>query len=73
MRRTGWMGRCLLSWLRPLSFDGHRPARGVAAWQPTKPVEFVIPAGTGGGADSDARFVTAIIQKENLAPATFLP
>ncbi|MBI4251415.1 MAG: hypothetical protein HY618_03065, partial [Candidatus Tectomicrobia bacterium] len=22
-----------------------------AAWQPTKPVEFVIPAGTGGGAD----------------------
>jgi len=21
------------------------------AWEPTKPVEFVIPAGTGGGAD----------------------
>jgi len=36
-------------------------------------VEFVIPAGTGGGADLMARFVTAIIQKENLAPVTFLP
>ena len=22
-----------------------------AAWEPTKPVEFVVPAGTGGGAD----------------------
>ena len=22
-----------------------------AAWEPTRPVEFIIPAGTGGGAD----------------------
>src|SRR5437588_1656967 len=42
------------------------------AWQPTRPVEFVIPAGTGGGADLMARFVAGIIQKENLAPETFL-
>src|SRR5207245_11320729 len=47
--------------------------RAAAAWQPTPPLEFVIPAGTGGGADLMARFVTAIIQKENLAPVTFLP
>ena len=26
------------------------PAFG-AAWEPSKPVEFVVPAGTGGGAD----------------------
>ena len=26
-----------------------------AAWEPTKPVEFVVPAGTGGGADQMAR------------------
>jgi putative tricarboxylic transport membrane protein len=44
----------------------------VLAWEPTKPVEFIIPAGTGGGADLMARFVSAIIQKENLAPVPFL-
>ena len=43
-----------------------------AAWEPTKPVEFVIPAGTGGGADLMARFISALIQKENLAPKNFL-
>ncbi len=42
------------------------------AWEPTKPVEFVIPAGTGGGADIMARFVSAVIQKNNLAPVNFL-
>ena len=28
-----------------------------AAWEPTKPVEFVVPAGTGGGADQMARLI----------------
>src|SRR6266851_1509457 len=42
------------------------------AWEPTKPVEFVIPAGTGGGADLMARFVSAVQQKNNLAPQNFL-
>lgn len=37
-----------------------------AAWEPTKPVEFVIPAGTGGGADQMARFIQGIIVKHNL-------
>jgi len=37
-----------------------------AAWQPSKPVEFVIPAGTGGGADQMARFVQGIVVKHNL-------
>ncbi len=44
----------------------------VQAWEPTKPVEFVIPAGTGGGADLMARFISAVIQKNNLAPKNFL-
>src|SRR4051812_11527317 len=43
-----------------------------AAWEPTKPVEFIIPSGTGGGADLMARFVSAVIQKNNLAPVPFL-
>jgi len=37
-----------------------------AAWEPTKPVEFVIPAGTGGGADIMARTIQGIVTKHNL-------
>ncbi len=36
------------------------------AWEPTKPVEFVVPAGTGGGADQMARLVQGIIIKHKL-------
>ncbi len=35
-------------------------------WEPTKSVEFIVPAGTGGGADQMARLIQAIIQKHNL-------
>ncbi|MDX2259960.1 MAG: tripartite tricarboxylate transporter substrate-binding protein [Hyphomicrobiaceae bacterium] len=44
-------------------FAASQPA---AAWEPTKPVTFVIPAGTGGGADQMARFVQGIVAKHNL-------
>ena len=37
-----------------------------AAWEPTKPVEFVVPAGTGGGADQMARLIQGIILKHKL-------
>jgi tripartite-type tricarboxylate transporter receptor subunit TctC len=36
------------------------------AWEPTKPVEFVIPAGTGGGADQMARLIQGIVIKHKL-------
>jgi len=36
------------------------------AWEPTKTVEFIVPAGTGGGADQMARLVQGIIAKNNL-------
>ncbi len=36
------------------------------AWEPSKPVEFVVPAGTGGGADQMARMLQGIISKNNL-------
>jgi putative tricarboxylic transport membrane protein len=36
------------------------------AWEPTKSVEFIVPAGTGGGADQMARMIQGIIQKNNL-------
>jgi putative tricarboxylic transport membrane protein len=41
---------------------------GVEAWEPTKPIEFVIPAGTGGGADQMARLVAGIVDKHKLSP-----
>ena len=37
-----------------------------AAWEPTKPVEFVVPAGTGGGADQMARFIQGVVAKNKL-------
>jgi len=37
-----------------------------SAWEPTKPIEFVVPAGTGGGADQMARFIQGVAAKNNL-------
>jgi tripartite-type tricarboxylate transporter receptor subunit TctC len=42
------------------------PAVQAQAWEPAKPVEFVIPAGTGGGADQMARFIQGVVVKYNL-------
>ena len=38
------------------------------AWEPTKPIEFIIPAGTGGGADQMARLISGIAEKHKLSP-----
>jgi putative tricarboxylic transport membrane protein len=38
------------------------------AWEPTKPIEFVVPAGTGGGADQMARVIAGIVDKHKLSP-----
>jgi tripartite-type tricarboxylate transporter receptor subunit TctC len=42
------------------------PTTAEAEWKPTKNIEFIIPAGTGGGADQMARMIQGIIQKHNL-------
>jgi len=49
------------------------PGAAVAAWQPQKPVEFVIMAGKGGGADRLARFIQGIIKKHKLSNMPFVP
>lgn len=42
-------------------------AAGTAqAWQPTKPVEFVVTSGAGGGTDNFARMIQSIISKHKL-------
>ena len=42
------------------------PQAALAAWEPTKPVEFVVPAGSGGGADQMARFIQGVVAKHKL-------
>lgn len=41
-------------------------APAIAGWEPVRPVEFIIPAGTGGGADQMARTIQSIVSKHNL-------
>jgi tripartite-type tricarboxylate transporter receptor subunit TctC len=47
---------------------------GVAnAWEPKKPVELIIMAGTGGGADQIARLLQGLIEQKGLSPRPFIP
>src|ERR1700704_1374404 len=46
--------------------QGWAPASALAAWEPTRPVEFIVPAGTGGGADQMARVIQGIVTKHGL-------
>jgi putative tricarboxylic transport membrane protein len=39
-----------------------------AAWEPAKPIELVVPAGTGGGADQMARIIAPLVDKYKLSP-----
>ena len=42
------------------------------AWDPARNVEFIVPAGTGGGADQMARVIQGIIAKHNLMKQTMV-
>ncbi len=42
-----------------------------AAWQPTKPITFIVMAGKGGGADKAVRFLSEVMVKNNLTPVPF--
>ena len=44
-----------------------------ADWQPKKPVEFIIMAGTGGGADQIARLLQGLIEQKGLSSRPFIP
>jgi putative tricarboxylic transport membrane protein len=45
---------------------------GAFAWEPTKTVEFIVPAGSGGGADQMARTIQGIVQKHELMPQSLV-
>jgi tripartite-type tricarboxylate transporter receptor subunit TctC len=47
---------------------------GVAqAFEPNKPIDFIIMAGKGGGADKMARLMQSIVEQENLSPQPLIP
>ena len=50
-----------------------KDAVAAANWEPKKPVEFVIMAGKGGGADKMARLMQTIIAKNKLSSKPFTP
>lgn len=49
------------------------PASSAPGFAPSRPVEWNIPAGTGGGADQQARFMAPLISKYKLSPQPFIP
>jgi tripartite-type tricarboxylate transporter receptor subunit TctC len=64
MKPTPRLGYWLFTLVMLLTLSG----AAHAAWEPTKPIEFVIPAGTGGGADQMARLIAGIAEKHKLSP-----
>jgi tripartite-type tricarboxylate transporter receptor subunit TctC len=46
---------------------------GGHSWEPKKPVEFIVMAGKGGGADKAVRFIQNIIAKNKLSSKPFTP
>jgi tripartite-type tricarboxylate transporter receptor subunit TctC len=59
------MQRCLLPALLMACLTVCAPLTA-KAWEPTRQVELIVPAGAGGGADQMARFIQGVITKHNL-------
>lgn len=47
--------------------------QGALAWEPVKPIDFVIMAGKGGGADKMARLMQSIVEKYNMSSKPLIP
>jgi putative tricarboxylic transport membrane protein len=62
-RLRTWIAGALVAAVAPCA-----PVVAHAAWEPQKPIEFIIPAGTGGGADQMARLITGLAEKHSLSP-----
>jgi tripartite-type tricarboxylate transporter receptor subunit TctC len=54
------------SWLIAAAVAALSAGAAQAAWSPTKPVEFVVTSGPGGGTDNFARMVQSIVTKHKL-------
>ena len=63
----------LLGTMLAVGLGGGLASEASAEWSPKKPVEFIIMAGTGGGADQIARLLQGLIEKKDLSPRPFIP
>jgi tripartite-type tricarboxylate transporter receptor subunit TctC len=45
----------------------------MAEWQPRKPIDFVIMAGPGGGADQIARFIQSVVETKDMTSRPLIP
>lgn len=55
-----------------MAFGAVVAPQDAGAWEPKKPVDFIIMAGQGGGADKMARLMQTIIEKHKLASKPFI-
>jgi putative tricarboxylic transport membrane protein len=67
LKVTGWLAPGLGLLLALVA----SPVPTSTQWQPTKPVQFIVMAGQGGGADRAVHFLVDLIAKRNLAPVVF--
>jgi putative tricarboxylic transport membrane protein len=62
MRRATLMSCAILLSMHTLA------ARAADAWQPTRPVEIIVPSAPGGGLDLVGRTLQSVIQQDKLSP-----
>ena len=72
MKTISWTSKTVLAVLCFLALATSVSIGTANAWEPAKPVDFIVPAGTGGGADVMARFISPLVSKYKLAPHPFI-
>ncbi len=65
--------RNLLGMAAATAFGLGGMATSAPAWEPTKPIDFVIMAGPGGGADRIARFIQLVAEQKGLTRRPLIP
>lgn len=64
--------RSLAGWLLGCAAVALAVPPAAAAWEPVRPIELVVPAGTGGAVDQMARLIAGIAEKHKLSPMPFV-
>jgi tripartite-type tricarboxylate transporter receptor subunit TctC len=72
MKKVSWQAKIVMAMVCASVLMGSLAIDRAYAWEPTRPVEFIIPAGTGGGADVMARFISPLVSKYKLSPTPFI-
>ncbi|MBU2581435.1 MAG: tripartite tricarboxylate transporter substrate binding protein [Alphaproteobacteria bacterium] len=73
LQRNGRMLGLALGMTGAAALVAGATSAAMAEFKPQKPIEFVVMAGKGGGADKAVRFLQSIMAKENLASVPVIP